>query len=143
MYEYILFEELPPDTFILAYGGYETLENMVTEVKNWYGQKRTDTGWYELPRVIMNHKMFMYRHYNEYHCNTFEYPILFFMNAICNVLTQDMAFPVSIGAETEIRRYFDISRILGDGHPKNSPSYLVWTIPFDNSTAGEVKVING
>jgi len=142
LYENLLYEELPPATFILAYGGYENLNNMVSEVRNWYDHNREDVEWCALPRVIMNHRMFMYRHYNEYHCNEFEYPILFFMNGLCSVLTQSLAFSRSISARTEILRYFDIARILGEEHPKHSPSYLVWSIPLDGSSSGEIKAMN-
>ena len=142
LYEYLLYENLPPSTFILAYGGYENLNNMVSEIKNWYGQKREDVEWFTLPRVIMNHRMFMYRHFNEYHCNEFDYPILFFMNGLCRVLTQSLSFSRSVGAVTEILRYFDLKRMLEEGHPKYSPSYLVWSIPLDGSTSGKVNAIN-
>lgn len=137
LYEYVLYEHLPPSTIVLAYGGYENLRNMVEEVKSWYDNNRSNLHWYQLPKVIMNHKMVMYRHYNKYHCNEFDYPALFMMNAICDVLAKDLSFSTSIGA-TSIVKYFDISRILGKEHPKYAPSYLIWSIPIDNSTAGEI-----
>lgn len=142
LYEYILYENLPPSTFVLAYGGYENLNNMVSEIKNWYDHKREDVEWFTLPRVIMNHKMCMYRHFNEYHCNEFEYPILFFMNSLCRVLAQSLSFSRSVSAVTDIIRYFDLARILGGGHPKYSPSYLVWSIPLDGSNSGKINAIN-
>jgi len=141
-YEHLLAENLLPSTFVLAYGGYENISSMVAAVKDWYEQNRKEVEWCQLPRVIMNHRMSMYRHYNEYHCNECDCPILFFMTGICNVLTRAFSYPRSIGAISDIRPYFDISRILGDEHPKFSRSYLVWSIPLDNSSSGEITVVN-
>lgn len=142
LYEYLLYENLPPTTFVLAYGGYENISNMVAAVKDWYEQNLGEVEWCQLPRVIMNHRMSMYRHYNEYHCNECDYPILFFMTGICDMLTREFSYPRSIGARSDILPYFDIARILGDEHPKFSPSYLVWSIPLDNSSSGEITVVN-
>jgi len=138
LYEYLSSDKLIPSTFILAYGGYEKLENLVSEVKNWYDQNHNEVGWYQLPRVILNHKMLMYRTYNEYHCHEFEYPVLFLINAIIQVLMRDFHYPVSYGLATGITQYFDLGKLLGLEHPKHSPTYMVWSIPFDNSTSGEI-----
>ncbi len=142
LYEYMLLENLPPATFILAYGGYENPNAMVEEVKNWYEQNRKTVEWYALPKVIMNHKMFMYRHFNEYHCNAFEFPCLFLMNGISNAIANALSIPSSIHVLSDIGSYFDISRILGKEHPKYDRSYLVWSIPIDNSSPGKITAMN-
>ena len=90
----------------------------------------------------MNHKMFMYRHFNVYHCNEYDYPIMFFLTAFGALLSQHFTYPRSFGALFDFLPYFDISRILGDEHPKFSPSYQVWTIPIDNSSSGEIVKVN-
>lgn len=141
LYKYVLYELLPPDTFVFAYGGYKNLRSMVDEVHSWYTSNRGSISWYTMPRMIMNHKLFMYRHYNEYHCNEFDYPILFFMNAICNMIAKQITFPTSIGASS-IVRYFDIGKILGQEHPKYHSSYLVWSIPIDNKNSGQITAMN-
>src|SRR5258708_27826595 len=75
LYEYLLYEEMPPATFVLAYGGYQNIKSMVDEVRSWYLKNKAKVGWFEMPKVIMNHKMVMYRRFNEYHCHEFEYPV--------------------------------------------------------------------
>lgn len=142
LYEYTLYEHLPPDTFILAYGGYATLDKMVAEVKGWYEQNYREVEWWAMPRLILNHRMLMYRQFNEYHCNEFEYPVLFLINAMARTFDQDLAFSVSYGGTTALSRYFDLGRILGNQHPRHAPDYLLWTIPIDNSSVGEVRAMN-
>lgn len=143
LYEYLLVDSLPPNTLVLAYGGYESIENMVSEVQNWYDAHKDKVPWYDLPKVIMNHKMFMYRSYNVYYCAVFDYPILWLAFSICSLLTRQLLIPVGVGAVAGPDIYFFLTeQELGNAHPKNSSSSLTWTIPLDNSSAGEIKKPN-
>ena len=138
LFECLHYDDIPPHTFVLAYGGYENLETLVTQVKNWYDQNRTEVEWWQLPKVILNHKMLMYRTFNEYHCHEFDYPVLYLINAIIEILVQDLHYPVSYGLTTGLTPYFDLGVLLGPDHPRFSPTYFVWSLPFDNSSAGEI-----
>jgi len=82
--------------------------------------------------------MVMYRTFNDYHCHESDYPVLFLTNAIAEVLVENLHYPISYGLVTGLTPYFDLGNILGDRHPKYSTSYKVWSIPFDNSSAGEI-----
>lgn len=142
LFEYLHSDDLPPQTFIFAYGGYENLDNLINEVRVWYDQHRESVEWWQLPRVILNHKMVMYRTFNDYHCHEFEYPVLFLINAIIEVLVEDLHYPVSYSLVTGLTPYFDLGNVLGNKHPRYSPSYRVWSIPLDNSSSGEITVYN-
>jgi len=131
LHEYLLYENLSPHTFVLAYGGYENIDNLLVETRSWYDQRlQHDVAWYGPPKVIMNHRMLLYRRYNEYHCNEFEFPVLFLMSALCNTVTQRHYFSRSIGAKSDLGKYFDIPNILGDSHPKFHSSYRKWSMPM-------------
>ena len=111
-------------------------------MREWFAQNRAESGWADLPRVIINDKMFMYRHYNEYHCSTHDCPVIFLVLGLLNVLAPDQSWRVAPGAVAQITRYFDVGRILGAGHPKYGKDYMVWSIPFDNSSDGEIVQMN-
>lgn len=138
LYDHLFHEYLPPSTVILAYGGYEALPDLVQEVRNWFDRQRPRVPWYSMPRLIMNQKMLMFRHFNEYHCVPFSYPVLFLTVALMGTLSGDLASPVSFYAETNLMPYFDIGRMLGSEHPQFSAPYLVWSIPLDSNSAGDI-----
>ena len=137
----LMYECLPPTTFILAYGGYKKLDIMVLEVKRWYEKNMSKISWAHMPRVIMNDRMLMYRHFNTYHCNVFDYPIIFLMVGLCNTFSKLLSLDRPLGSRSQITPYFDLSRILGDLHPKNVQPYLTWSIPLDNNSSGEIETV--
>ena len=84
----------------------------------------------------------MYRHYNEYHCATHDCPVIFLIVGILNVLAAEMSWQVAPGAVAQINRYFDLLQTLGEGHPIFGKDYLVWRIPMDDSSEGEIIQMN-
>jgi hypothetical protein len=142
LYEFLLYDQLVPSTFMLAYYGYKDVNAMVTAVKEWFGKNRENSGWADLPRVIINDKIFMYRHYNEYHCSTNDCPVIFLIVGILNVMAADMSWRVAPGAVAQINRYFDLLRALGTDHPIYGKDYLVWSIPIDDSSEGQITQMN-
>jgi hypothetical protein len=139
LYGYVAMDNLPPDTIIFAYGGYKNIQNMIGEVKNWYQNNLGNIDWYMLPRIILNHKMFMYRKYNNYYCNEYEAPVLFLVNALISKLFwNDQHYRVSYGIETGISEYYNLEEVLKGRHPKDSPSYKTWTIPLNSKSAGVI-----
>lgn len=142
LHRYLRDEHLHPDTFVLAYGGYENLNRLVSEVRSWYERNRNEVAWSSLPRLIMNHRMVMVRHFNEYHCGELEYPVVFLVNGLLNVSSLDLSFRSLPNTVTGVTSYFDLGRILGIDHPRNSPSYLLWSIPIEGGSPGEIRAPN-
>jgi hypothetical protein len=136
LYSYISFDSFPPDTYILAYKGYENIDNLIDEVKSWYDKNRNDIGWAQLPRVILNHKMVMFRIYNIYHCHEFDTPVLFLITALIKTLWHGSKYNISYGLNSGFSEHFNLGILLGKKHPRYSPSYKIWAIPFDNNDAG-------
>lgn len=136
LYAHITQDELLPYTYIFAYGGYQKPEKIAEATRKWFAHNRSQIFWSMMPKVILNQHVCMYRTFNRYHCVAYEYPILFFMTSLVNALAENINFEVSYGLNTGLQQYFDPAW-LKSKHPKYSPSYFVWEIPIDNSSAGE------
>jgi hypothetical protein len=61
---------------------------------------------------------------------------------ILNVMAADMSWRVAPGAVAQINRYFDLLRALGTDHPIYGKDYLVWSIPIDDSSEGQITQMN-
>jgi len=142
LFELLFYENLNPHSFVVAYKGFKKIENLLDSISTWYSINSSDNSWYHMPKVIINDTLVMIRHYNVFHCFEYKYPVLFFMNGICNTFIKNFSFDVSVGGIGLIGRYFDLGKLLGDQHPKYSQSYHTWEIPFDNQTKGEIKKQN-
>jgi hypothetical protein len=137
LYECLIENSLPPDNIVFAYGGYQNITSLVDEVKEWFGKNKEDMGWQKLPRLILNHRMVMYRTYNTYHCHEYETPVLFLITALINQLYRSQGqYKITFGVEGGIHEYFHLGKLLGATHPRNSASYKTWFIPFDNESEG-------
>lgn len=44
LFEYLHYDDVPPQTFVLAYGGYEKLDHLLGEVRVWYEKKSPNCG---------------------------------------------------------------------------------------------------
>lgn len=138
LYAHIAQDEILPYTYIFAYQGYDEPESLAKATREWFEKNRKETSWTMMPKVILNQKVLMYRTFNTYHCSHYEYPLLFLMTSLVNALSEDINFDSSYGLSTGLQAYFDPTW-LREKHPRNSPSYLFWRIPLDNSSAGEFK----